>query len=166
MRQLKLFFVVLCALFMFGCSQGSSDPVFHDLKGNPVQLSKLKGKWVIVNYWASWCHNCVDEMPELNSFYKNNKDPNVLMFGVNVDNIPPDELKDAVQKMEINFPVLVDDPLHAWNFDEVEGVPMTFIISPNGDVVKKILGTNTEASLVDTLHDLQKDAAAQNNAKS
>lgn len=164
MKFLKIFFVVMCSCLLLACSKGSegSEAVFHDLAGNTVQLSKLKGKWVIVNYWASWCHNCADEMPELNSFYKHNTDKNVVMYGVNVDDPSPDDLKEAVQQLNVEFPVLVEDPLNAWNLDSVEGVPMTFIIGPDGKVAKTILGTNSEESLTATLHDLQKDAATSN----
>lgn len=160
MKQLKIGVILIFSLLILGCSQQGGEPVLHDLDNKPVQLSKLKGKWVIVNYWASWCHNCADEMPELNNFYKHNTDKNILLYGTNVDDIPPDELKEAVHNMDINFPILVEDPLHAWNLDDVEGVPMTFIINPKGEVVKKILGTNTEQSLKEMLQELKKDEKA------
>jgi thiol-disulfide isomerase/thioredoxin len=81
MRFLKLLLVLLCSIFMLSCTEKGS--VLHDTKGNEIPLSTLKGKWVIINYWADWCESCTKEIPELNRFYQNNQDKNIVLYGVN-----------------------------------------------------------------------------------
>lgn len=154
MKILKSILIILCSLLLISCSQDNG-PVLHDTEGKPVQLSKLKGKWVIINYWADWCGSCVYEMPELNDFYQHNQDKNIAFYGVNYDHLPLSELKEAVKKTEIEFPVLVEDPNQAWHLDDVFVLPMTFIINPKGKLVKTIVGPNSEKSLLDTLQTLQ-----------
>lgn len=154
-------FILALSLIMSAASfakGGKSDPVFHDTQSHAVQLTKLKDKWVIVNYWASWCPTCMQEVPELNRFYQNNQKKNIVMFGVNYDHLPGNSLKQAVQEGALAFPVLVEDPAEAWKLQGVMVLPTTFIINPQGKVVKKIIGLNTERSLLDTLHELQQRA--------
>jgi len=140
------------------CSQGY--PAFHDAEGKSVPVSEFKGKWIIVNYWATWCDICLDEIPELNRLYRNNHDKNILIYGVNYDQLSPVGLKNTVRKMKIRFPVLAEDPSQMWQLDEITNLPTTFIINPRGEVVKKIVGgPNTETSLLELVHALQSNTA-------
>ncbi len=149
----KIVLVLLCCLSLIGCSK--PDPVLHDAQSNSIPVSTLKDKWVIVNYWATWCGHCLDEIPELNNFYKNNQNKNVLLLGVSYDVLSLTRLKLAIKVMHIEFPVLTDDPAQELGLSTPSVVPATFIINPKGKVVKKILGPNTEESLTATLHELQ-----------
>jgi peroxiredoxin len=149
---LKCLGVLLLSLTLVCCTEDS--PVVYDSKGNPVQLSQLRGKWVIVNYWASWCPSCAWEVPHLNHFYET-MDKNVVLYGVNSDE--REELEDAVKTAGIKFPVLRENPNEAWKLDPVDALPTTFIIDPKGKVVKTIVGASTEKSLRDTLRLLQAD---------
>ncbi|MEO8401090.1 MAG: TlpA disulfide reductase family protein [Gammaproteobacteria bacterium] len=128
----------------------------HDANGNSVQLSTFKGKWIILNFWAEWCDSCVREIPELNNFYLHNQNKNVVLYGVNFDQLPLPELKNTLTKMKITYPELVENPATAWSLAQIDVLPVTFIIAPNGKVAKTILGPNTEQSLLDALKDLQR----------
>src|SRR5437879_2413224 len=155
MRYSKIIIFLLCSLTVINCTpQGS---VLHDAKGNPINVSNLKGKWVILNYWADWCDNCIEEIPELNHFYEHNQEKNIVFYGVNYDRMPAGELKMAIDKMHIAFPTLMEDPAQTWpSLDGIDALPVTFIIDPKGRVVKKIVGGNTEQSLLTVVHQLQK----------
>lgn len=121
---------------------------FHDAEGRPVRLGDLQNKWLIINYWADWCDSCVEEIPELNNFYQHNQNKNIVLIGVNYDQLSQPDLKQAMQKSGITFPVLLEDPKLLWQLGEISVLPTTFIINPQGDVVKKIIGPNTERSLL------------------
>lgn len=149
LRKLSILFFILLALL--GCSD--RDPVFNDTQGNSIKLSELKGKWVIVNYWAGWCPSCVKEIPELNALQKKYK--NIVLYGVDFDNLPESELKAAVAKANIDFPVLLQDPNKAWKLDPVEILPTTFIINPAGEVVEMIVGPSSEKTIMNFIHDMQ-----------
>lgn len=125
---------------------------FHDAAGRSVPSSMFTNKWVIVNYWADWCDSCMEEIPELNNFYKNNQDNNIVIIGVNYDGLASPILRQAIQKAGILFPVLQENPAQKWRLGEVTVLPTTFIVNPDGDVVRKIIGPNTEQSLLKIVH--------------
>ncbi|RDI43359.1 TlpA disulfide reductase family protein [Aquicella lusitana] len=152
--KLKIALLLVAGTLLFGCSQGE-EQVWTDTQGNPIPLSMWKGKWVIINYWASWCDGCIEEIPELNRFYQHNQDKNVLLYGVNYDHLTAQETQQAASKAGIQFPVIIDDPNPVMQLGEITVVPTTFIINPAGKLVKTITGINTEKSLHDTLKTLQ-----------
>ncbi|EKD72603.1 MAG: hypothetical protein ACD_45C00630G0009 [uncultured bacterium] len=145
--------ILVCSLFFASCKGDVAE--LHDVNGNVVQPSFLHGKWIILNYWAAWCATCIKEIPELDRFYQHNQDKSVVLYGVNYDRLPKTELQTAMRKINIAFPVLLEDPQNIWKLDDIEALPVTFIIDPHGKVVKKILGANTEKSLLDILFYLQ-----------
>lgn len=157
-RRLFLLMVCVLSIGVMSCSHG--DPVFHDTEGNAVQLHKLRGKWVVINYWAGWCSGCIKEIPELNHFDKVNRDKDVVLYGVNFDQLPLENLKDAMNRADIHFPVLVGDPNPVWHLGDVPVLPATFIINPKGKVVKAIYGSNSEESLLAVLKDLKDNASS------
>ena len=71
MRLQTLFLTTAILLASFHNAQ--SETVLHNLQGEDIAFSSLKGKWVFINYWASWCQPCIDEIAELNRFYEKNK---------------------------------------------------------------------------------------------
>ncbi|MHB1947482.1 MAG: TlpA family protein disulfide reductase [Gammaproteobacteria bacterium] len=152
--------IIACLLFMsillISCSK--QDPIFQDTQGHSVQLSKLQGKWMILNYWAPWCHSCTKELTELNQFYKHN--PNVLLYGVDFDKQSPEELKQIAQKLDIQFPILTENPSVAWHLEDIMTVPTTFIINPQGHVVQVIQRPISEKSLLQILNTLQNEITA------
>jgi thiol-disulfide isomerase/thioredoxin len=150
----KLLFILLACCLFISCSK---QPSFKDTEGNSIQLSKLN-KWVVLTYWAPWCHTCMKEIPELNRFYKNNQNKNITVLGVNFENPSIDVLITDVKKSKITFPVLTSDPSNAWQIGDIAAIPMTFIINPQGKVVKQISGPVTEASLTSILDALKEPA--------
>lgn len=154
MRFLKIILLFIGCVAIINCTQQGS--VLHDAKGNSIPVSTLKGKWVIINYWADWCESCIKEIPELNHFYQHNQDKNIVLYGVNYDRMPIGDLETAINKTHIAYPVILEDPSETWSFDGIDALPVTFIIDPKGKVVKKILGANTEQSLLAAVHELQK----------
>jgi thiol-disulfide isomerase/thioredoxin len=148
---LKFFYSTILVIVMFSMTivcfaQVSGN--FHDSAGRAIKMHELKDKWIVINYWADWCESCVEEIPELNKFYRHNQDKNILIFGVNYDQLPLPYLRQAVHKTGISFPVLYEDPRILWQLGDVTVLPTTFIINPQGDVVKKVIGPNTEQSLL------------------
>ena len=146
--------ILLLCFAVAGCSH--QEGVLHDTAGNALNPQQLKGKWVIINYWAAWCEGCVKEIPELNNFYAHNRNNNVILLAANYDHIPMPDLATWVNKERIAYPALVEDPGTVIKLGEVDVLPMTFIIDPKGNLVKSIAGPNTEKSLSDTLKALQK----------
>lgn len=150
----RFLFTLLCSLFLTACSDNGA--TFHDTEGHPVQLSKLSGKWVVINYWAPWCPACVWEIPKLNHFYEETKDKDIVLLGVSGDGLPLEQLKKAIADVGITFPVLTEDPHDAWNLPPYDVLPATVILNPQGKVAKIILGPTTDDVLLEEIASLKK----------
>lgn len=149
---IRQFYILLCTLIIVGCSK--PEPVFHDTQGQNIQFSKLQGKWIIINYWAPWCLSCVKEIPELNRFHKNH--PDVIFYGVSFDRKSSEELKQSIKKLNIQFPVVVENPAEFLHLNNIDIIPVTFILDSKGKVVKSIVRPVSEKMLSDQLQELKK----------
>jgi len=141
--------VALIALLLGIALQHDREPHFHleTLDGQTFSAQNLKGKWVFINYWASWCTPCLKEIPELNEFAKNNQDNNILVFGVNAENASSAQVRRLVDKLSIQFPVLNANPAPYYNIGQVYELPVTYIISPKGILYSRLVGPQTQQSL-------------------
>lgn len=159
MFRKKFILLILCGFLMINVAK-ANETVFYDTKGNSVQLSLLRGKWVVINYWADWCSACRQEIPELNQFYKKIKDMDIIFYGVDYDDLTLTQLKNAAESLGIQYPILTSDPGSEWNLANVDVIPTTFIINPEGRVVKIISGTTTDSDLINTISELQSARAS------
>ncbi|MCD6038797.1 MAG: resA 2 [Gammaproteobacteria bacterium] len=145
MRLKKIIIIFLCSLCLLNCSKQNTS--LHEAKDNSRDRSTLQGKWVILNYWATWCEACIKEVPELNYFYHTYVNKNILLFGVNYDQLSSADLQKAIQKMQITYPVLTEEPCQLGQLNQTSVLPTTYIISPGGSLVKKIIGPLTAGDL-------------------
>lgn len=111
-----------------------------DLNGKEVSLSDYKGKKVFLNFWATWCHPCKAEMPEMEKLYQETKDSDLVILAVNLD-----EEKNTVQKFinsnKYNFPVLLDTGNIVADKYEIISIPTSFFIDKEGNIDYKHIGT-------------------------
>ena len=125
-----------------------AQPTLHvtTLDGKTFDLAAQRGKWVIVNYWATWCVPCIKEMPDISRFVAAHT--NVVAIGLAYEDSEPADIKAFLAKHPVVYPiaqVTLDQPLK--DFDEPRGLPTTYLIGPDGKVAKHIVGPVTEASL-------------------
>lgn len=118
----------------------------HDNKGQVVDLDKHPHKYLIINYWASWCEACKYEIPELNQFYKHHKDQ-VELYGYEFDKLSQKDLNTLVKQHGIDYPQLLDDPTEKLKLDPVEALPVTFVFDENNHLVKTLMGPQQEKDL-------------------
>ncbi len=129
------------------------DFTLKDINGNPHQLSDYRGKWVIVNYWATWCPPCLDEIPELSDFHEKHKANDAVVLGINYEeDIDVSYLRKFIEEYLISYPILRGDPDGPAPLGQIYGLPSTFIISPDGKVVSRKVGGITQAQLEEFLH--------------
>ena len=145
MRLQSLFFVT--AIFLSSFQHAQADTILHNLQGDDISLSSLKGKWVFINYWASWCQPCIDEISELNRFYEKNKSKNVAVFAVNYDAMPQNVQKRLVRQFDIHYPSLKHTSASSLNLGSISAVPVTFVFNPQGELATTLYGGQTLASL-------------------
>lgn len=129
---------------------------YYDLSGNPIALKNKKNQWTLINYWATWCDACYEEVPDLNRFYAEQTSYNAQLIGVNYDQLKTESLETLTKKMGVHFPTLKTDPKDSLNLAEIQGLPMTFIFDPQGHLKKTLYGKQTQAKIIKTLTTLQK----------
>jgi len=133
----------LSILLLIGSGvMASPDFTLQDLQGKTHSLSDYRGKWVVINYWATWCPPCRDELPELVDFHERHKDHDAVVLGFNSEHIELDRLREFVNAFGVSFPVFADSP-ETQNFAPVFGLPTTVLVDPQGQLVGKKTGPVT-----------------------
>ena len=118
-----------------------------DMNGKVHSLSDYRGKWVIVNYWATWCTSCQEDIPELEKFYERHKDRDAVVLGVNWEDIKTSWLRDFTDSMSMHYPILRSTPDPQTPFGVIMVLPTTFVLNPDGDLVARQVGPLTGAAL-------------------
>ncbi len=114
----------------------AADFVVSDMSGQRHQLSNYKGKWVLVNYWATWCPPCLEEVPDLVNLYDKHKRKNLMVIGVVFDYKDVNEVKDYVDDMLMSYPIVLGDDTVTEQIGQMDVLPTTFIYNPQGRLVK------------------------------
>ncbi|HIG41914.1 MAG TPA: TlpA family protein disulfide reductase [Gammaproteobacteria bacterium] len=138
--------ILSLSLLLISCSK----PDLLDSNGNGIFLNELNQKWLIVNYWATWCGPCIAEIPELNELSKQHEEL-ITLLGVNFDNPTAEEMAAQIKKMKIEFPVLSADPSEVLKFEIPQVLPTTFIFEPGGQLVKTLVGPQTKQSIMEII---------------
>jgi thiol-disulfide isomerase/thioredoxin len=120
-----------------------------DLDGRMQSLDQYRGKWVVVNYWATWCGTCRKELPELVSLHEKHRNQDIVVVGINFESISPQNLKDFVAEQKIAYPVLRSEPVRRTPLGPVPALPTTYLIDPAGKVVAGEVGRVTRQDLED-----------------
>ncbi len=105
-----------------------------DLSGGQVSLSDYRGKWVFLNFWATWCGPCVMEMPMMDKLNKNLEKENFKMLAINMEDIDPERIRKFVKNLKVDFHILLDRRSEVGAIYGVRSIPMTFLINPKGEV--------------------------------
>lgn len=128
--------------------EGSDAPNFElvDLNGETHRLSDYEGQGVFLNFWGTWCEPCKEEMPAMDRQYASYKDQGVHVLAVNIAQ-SDFEVQNFVSNYNLSFPVVIDKTKSVMTAYNINPLPTTMLISPEGKVEKIITGEMTEQQI-------------------
>lgn len=133
-RLLRYLTLLIICVALLGCQ-----PKVVDSFGRPIQMSAYSGKWVVIHYWATWCSPCIGEIPELIKL-KTYYPKQVVVLGVNIDHLDNAVLRELAGDYRVNYPLLREFPIEHWASKPPSTLPVTYIISPKGELYQTLLG--------------------------
>ncbi len=150
-------FSLLLATMLLVCSQALAavDFTLPGIDGKRYSLSDFRGKWVVVNYWATWCPPCRAEIPDLIEFHEQNKERAVVL-GVAYEQISVERLRKFAKKFAINYPILMVEPGSSEVLGPIPGLPTTYLVSPEGKVVAQQAGMITGKAIEKFIRNYEK----------
>ena len=115
-----------------------------DASGELHRLSDYRGKWVVVNFWATWCGPCMVEIPELIDFHERHKDDHAVVIGINFEEIEAADLVKFIDEMGINYLVVRHSVAPIVPFEPLKGLPSTFVVDPRGEYFARLIGVDAK----------------------
>ncbi len=112
----------------------------ENVKGERVELKNFKGKVVFINFWATWCGPCKEEMPSMEALYQKFKERGFVFLAISVDYEEKKKVKEYIDKHHYTFPVLIDSKCLTLDLYGVKGIPTTILIDKKGRMVGSAVG--------------------------
>ena len=133
-----------------GAIEGDSAPNFKlkDLDGQTVSLSDLRGKPVLINFWATWCYWCSIEMPYLEQIYREWSDNGLVLLAINVGE-SASTVRRYIQSNNLSIPVLLDTRRVVDQKYNITGYPTTFFIDKDGIIQRKVVGAFSDKESIE-----------------
>lgn len=149
------FILSLCLAMLLSISMQAFGFQFTDINGKKHTLTDYKGKWVLVNFWATWCPPCLKEIPDLISLYESRKD--FMVIGVAIDEADPGLVLEFAESMSISYPTVIGDRHVAAQIDEISFLPSTYLYDPTGNPAARKQGLITRAEIEEFIISKSKD---------
>lgn len=156
MRRFWIFTLMITAI---GCGAGESqaaksakpsarpvaaDFTLSDLEGNPVRLSSLKGKVVLLDFWATWCPPCREEIPHFRDLYAAYRPNGLEVVGISLDQGGQEVVRPFVKEYQVNYPIVMGDSRVVQAYGGIRGIPTTFLIDKKGQIARRYVGYHSK----------------------
>ena len=138
------------ALLLLGYSLGVSfadEFRLADTNGKVHSLSGYKGQWVLVNFWATWCPPCLEEIPEFSALYAAHKGKDLVVIGVAIDFDDQKQVFEFAETQGMNYPLVLGDDKIGAQFGKISVLPTTFLFDPKGKKILHRIGPISRAEL-------------------
>lgn len=125
-----------------GGAVGTAAPAFAlpDLEGKTVRNTDLQGKVVVLNFWATWCPPCREEVPDFVRLQSKYREQGLAIVGLSLDNGGAHDVRPFVEEYNVNYTMLIANQETADSFGGILGIPTTFVLDRKGTIVKRVVG--------------------------
>lgn len=151
-RFIPLVFVFAMLTGVLAPFAGAADFALTDSNGRVHRLSDYRGKWVVVNFWATWCAPCLEEIPDLVALKDAHK--NLQVLGVAIEFQDGKQVLQFAEGMFVNYPIILGTSKDVEQIGSVKGLPTTFVFDPAGRMVKRKLGKITRTQIEKLMADV------------
>jgi thiol-disulfide isomerase/thioredoxin len=150
---------LVAVMLVSGVAAAAESFALKDVAGKTHRLADYRGQWLIVNFWATWCPPCLEEIPDLIAIKDARADVQIL--GVAMEFQDAKQVSQFADGMFVNYPIVLGDKKNADSVGSVEGLPTTFIYDPQGKLVKRQAGKITRKQIEALIGLPKKTADAQ-----
>jgi thiol-disulfide isomerase/thioredoxin len=140
-------FLVALYLAVLVPSTSIADFRVADNKGKHHTLEQYLGKWVLVNFWATWCAPCLAEIPVFSELYQSRKNKDLMILGIAVDYDDPNIVLQFAEKQNMSYPLILGDDEVIVQFGKINILPTTLLFDPKGKKVLHRIGPLTRIEL-------------------
>ena len=119
----------------------------EDLQGKTHRLADYRGKWVLVNYWATWCPPCLDEIPVLNSLYSDHLGKDLVVIGIAIESGSSNKVAEFAQAHHIRYPLVIGNHKVTDQIGAAVVLPVSYLYNPDGKQVSYHAGEVTRANI-------------------
>jgi thiol-disulfide isomerase/thioredoxin len=137
--------LILSLLAVAAVAAAADNFKLTDAQGNKHSLADYRGKWLIVNFWATWCPPCLEEIPDLVSVKEARKDVEVI--GIAMEFQDARQVLQFAEGMFVNYPIVLGDRQISESVGRVDGLPTTFIFDPQGKLAERHVGKITRKQI-------------------
>jgi len=123
-----------------GARGEAPDFTLNDMTGKPITLSQYKGKVILLDFWATWCGPCAQEIPHFVELSKKYQDKGLAIIGVSIDEGGAAAVKPFIEEHKVDYPIVLGNADLEKSYGGIQGIPTTFIINKSGKVVDSFVG--------------------------
>jgi thiol-disulfide isomerase/thioredoxin len=138
---------LLAACLLFALTAGANEFALKDVQGHVHHLIDYRGKWVLVNFWATWCAPCLEEIPDLVALHNAHKDTDLIVIGIAMEYPSPNVVLDFLKTHPLPYPIVLGDSKIAKQIGSLQALPTSFLFDQTGKMVSSQTGSVTRASV-------------------
>ncbi len=143
---MKRVLLLLCFVVVSAGAYGQGFSL-TDTQGKTHHLADYKGKWLLVNFWATWCPPCLRELPDLVALHDAHKNKDLEVIGVAMEYQSADYVKQFAQSMMVSYPIVLGNDRIAAQFGSIDGLPTSYLFNPKGKMVAYNVGALTRQAV-------------------